>query len=170
MGGALPHKGTTHPRNEQTPNRSCRAAKNHLVEKEKLECHSASVEQERFFAGVLAILCASMLSSIGWIFEGEAIARLAPIPVICAAALLGGVCLLGFGVFTGSRSLKDVLPSITPAFVFFSILRSAIISLLFGYCLTLTSSTKAMFVNARARLLGCSCNARACNARARLLG
>jgi len=104
------------------------------------------VKQDRFFAGVLAILCASMLSSIGWIFEGEAIARLAPVPVICVASLLGGACLLGLGACTGTRSLKEILPHLTIAFLIFSIFRSGILSLLFGYCLTLTSSTKAMFL------------------------
>jgi DME family drug/metabolite transporter len=104
------------------------------------------VKQERFLAGVFAILCASMLSSVGWIFEGEAMARLAPVPVICVSSLLGGACLLGFGYITGRKSLRGVLFSITISFVIFSILRSAAISLLFGYCLTLTSSTKTMFL------------------------
>jgi probable blue pigment (indigoidine) exporter len=87
-----------------------------------------------------------MLSSIGWIFEGEAIARLAPVPVICLASLLGGACLLSLGACTGKRSLKEILPYITLSFLIFSVFRSGILSLLFGYCLTLTSSTKAMFL------------------------
>ncbi len=73
-------------------------------------------------------------------------ARLAPVPVICVSSLLGGACLLGFGYITGRKSLRGVLFSITISFVIFSILRSAAISLLFGYCLTLTSSTKTMFL------------------------
>jgi drug/metabolite transporter (DMT)-like permease len=104
------------------------------------------VKQQRFIAGILAILCASMLSSIGWIFEGEAIARLAPVPVICIASLLGGASLLVLGSCTGKRSLREILPYLTISFLIFSIFRSGIISLLFGYCLTLTSSTKAMFL------------------------
>ncbi len=104
------------------------------------------MKQERFVAGVVAILCASMLSSIGWIFEGEAIARLAPVPVICVSSLLGGACLLGLGYLVGDRAIKSTLGSVTFPFVAFSILRSAVISLLFGYCLTLTSSTKTMFL------------------------
>ncbi len=104
------------------------------------------MKQERFIAGILAILCASMLSSIGWIFEGEAIARLAPVPVICIASLLGGASLLVLGTCTGKRSLREILPYLTISFLIFSIFRSGIISLLFGYCLTLTSSTKAMFL------------------------
>jgi drug/metabolite transporter (DMT)-like permease len=104
------------------------------------------MKQERFLAGVFAILCASMLSSVGWIFEGEAIARLAPVPVICVSSLLGGACLLGLGCLAGDRGIKSTLSSVTWSFVFFSILRSAVISLLFGYCLTLTSSTKTMFL------------------------
>ncbi len=104
------------------------------------------MKQERFLAGIFAILGASMLSSIGWIFEGEAIVRLAPLPVICVSSLLGGSCLLVLGYFTGGRSLRGLLPAITLPFVAFSIIRSAVISLLFGYCLTLTSSTKTMFL------------------------
>lgn len=104
------------------------------------------MKQERFLAGILAILCASMLSSIGWILEGEAILRLAPLPVICASSLLGGACLLALGCFTGAKTLREASASITPAFILFSIVRSAILSLLFGYCLTLTSSTKTMFL------------------------
>lgn len=117
-----------------------------LIEQNPPKCHSTRVKQDRFFAGVLAILCASMLSSIGWIFEGEAIARLAPVPVICLASLLGGGCLLALGASTGKRSLKEILPYLTISFLLFSIFRSGILSLLFGYCLTLTSSTKAMFL------------------------
>jgi drug/metabolite transporter (DMT)-like permease len=104
------------------------------------------MKQERFIAGVCAILLASMLSSIGWIFEGEAIARLAPVPVICISSLLGGACLLSAGYLTGSRQIRNAVSSVTISFILFSILRSAVISLLFGYCLTLTSSTKTMFL------------------------
>ncbi len=104
------------------------------------------MNQERFVAGVFAILCASMLSSIGWIFEGEAIARLAPLPVICASSVVGGACLVALGYGAGRSSLRGILPSVTPSFVAYSILRSAVLSLLFGYCLTLTSSTKTMFL------------------------
>jgi drug/metabolite transporter (DMT)-like permease len=102
--------------------------------------------QERFVAGIVAVLLASMLSSVGWIFEGEAIARLAPAPVVCFSSLLGGACLLGFGCLTNNKSVRAVLPAITLSFLLFSVIRSGAVSLLFGYCLTLTSSTKTMFL------------------------
>ena len=70
----------------------------------------------------------------------------APVPVICVASLLGGVSPLILGACTAKRSLKDLLPYLTISFLIFSIFRSAVLSLLFGYCLTLTSSTKAMFL------------------------
>lgn len=99
-----------------------------------------------FAVSVVALLFASALSSVGWILEGEAIARLAPLPVICCSQLLGGLALVLFARLRGMPLRPALNQAKSVQFVVFSILRSALLSLLFGYCLTLTSSTKTMFL------------------------
>ncbi len=101
---------------------------------------------DRFIPAILAIIIASALSSIGWIFEGEAINRLSPLPVVCTSLWLGGLSLLGLGYLSKRASPFSNPAAYSSRFIAFSIIRSAIVSLLFGYCLTLTSSTKTMFL------------------------
>ena len=99
-----------------------------------------------FIGGVIAVLVASALSSFGWIFEGEAVARLAPLAVTCVSLLLGGVILVGIARFRGALNQSALQSLLTPGFLLFSLVRSALITLLLAYCLTLTSSTKTMFL------------------------
>lgn len=100
----------------------------------------------RYLGSISALLCASALSSIGWIFEGEAMARLTPLPVTCVSLLLGGIILLCIARIGGelSHSARKIITS--RGFLLFSLVRSAFLSFLFCYCLTLTTSTKAMFL------------------------
>lgn len=106
-----------------------------------------SPHENRFGVGVLAVLLASMLSSIGWIFEGEAVARLAPLPIACVCHLLGGAALVVWGAFVRRKLKRRILPDIfRSSFILYSVFRSGLISLLFAYCLTLSSSTKIMFL------------------------
>jgi hypothetical protein len=99
-----------------------------------------------FALSIAALLLASALSSIGWILEGEAIARLDPLSVVCCSLILGGVALLGIAHLRGGNLKLAFKEAIDIRFVLFSIFRCALVSLLFGYCLTLTSSTKTMFL------------------------
>jgi drug/metabolite transporter (DMT)-like permease len=100
----------------------------------------------QFTASIIALLLASALSSLGWVFEGEAIDRLAPLPVVCISLLSGGAVQLVIGLLTGGKNPLSLAQATCPRFILFSVLRSAIFSLLFAYCLTLTSSTKTMFL------------------------
>ncbi len=101
---------------------------------------------EPFVIGVLAVLTASALSSVGWILEEQAISRLAPLPVVCVSHLLGGACLLLLGLWRSKKPLVEAARAVTFPFFLFSVVRCAALSLLFGYCLTLTSSSKIMFL------------------------
>lgn len=96
--------------------------------------------------GLVAIVSASALSSVGWVLEGQAVARLSPLSVVCVSSLLAGVFLIVMALVWGSLSFREALRFVTPLFVVFSLLRSAVLSMIFGYCLTLTSSTKIMFL------------------------
>jgi drug/metabolite transporter (DMT)-like permease len=95
---------------------------------------------------ITTLLCASALSSIGWILEGEAIARLEPLAVSCVALLLGGIILLCIARIRGPMPPGAGAAVTSPDFLIFSLIRSALLSTIFCYCLTLTSSTKVMFL------------------------
>ncbi len=99
-----------------------------------------------YVGSVTTLLFASALSSIGWIFEGEAIARLEPVAVSCVALLLGGLILLCIARFRGAMPRGASATVTSPQFLIFSLIRSALLSTIFCYCLTLTSSTKVMFL------------------------
>lgn len=101
---------------------------------------------DRFVVGVIALITASALSSLGWVFEAEAIARLAPLPVVCISLLCGGVCLLVLARARGAAAPQAIQTLWTPGFLAYSCARSALLTLLFAYCLTLTTSTKIMFL------------------------
>lgn len=101
---------------------------------------------ERFYLGVLALLAASVLSSLGWVFEGEAVNRLNPLAVICVSLTLGGISQLAIAYAVGQRPKSSIASVPLARFLAYSILRTAILSTLFAYCLTLTSSSKAMFL------------------------
>jgi drug/metabolite transporter (DMT)-like permease len=101
---------------------------------------------DRFVIGVIALITASALSSLGWVFEAEAIARLAPLPVVCVSLLFGGVCLLALARVRGAPAPHSVQTLWSRGFLAYSCIRSALLTLLFAYCLTLTSSTKIMFL------------------------
>lgn len=106
------------------------------------------VQQEpaRYIGGIILVLCASALSSFGWIFEGEAVARLKPIAVTCVSLLAGGFILLVAGRVRSGLHTEAVCVIKSPGFLLFSLVRSAFLTFLFCYCLTLTSSTKTMFL------------------------
>lgn len=99
-----------------------------------------------YFESIAALLLASALSSLGWIYEGEAVARLEPLAVTCVSVLGGGLILLCLARFRQGLSADAFTVIRSPGFLFFSACRSAVIPLLFCYCLTLTSSTKTMFL------------------------
>lgn len=99
-----------------------------------------------FVIGVLAVLAASTLSSVGWVLEEQAIARLAPLPVVCVGQLLGGAILVAIGLVKSSTPIEKAAQGVTLPFLLFAVIRGAALSLLFGYCLTLTSSSKIMFL------------------------
>lgn len=101
---------------------------------------------EPFVVGLFAVIAASALSSVGWVLEEQAIARLTPLPVICVSNLLAGVLLIALGLRWGKGRFIDAARAVGPAFVMFSLFRCALVGLLFGYCLTLTISTKIMFL------------------------
>jgi drug/metabolite transporter (DMT)-like permease len=101
---------------------------------------------ERFVIAIAALILASALSSLGWVLEGEAISRLAPLPVVCVSLLFGGICLLILARMRGTLA-SNALPILrSRGFLAYSCARSALLTLLFAYCLTLTSSTKIMFL------------------------
>lgn len=99
-----------------------------------------------YISGIALVLCASALSSFGWIFEGEAVARLQPLAVTCVSLLAGGLVLLATGRMRGALRSEGVRVVATRGFLLFSLVRSAFLTFLFCYCLTLTSSTKTMFL------------------------
>jgi drug/metabolite transporter (DMT)-like permease len=105
-----------------------------------------TTHNERFLIGIVATLFASLFSSLGWIFEGEAVARNAPLAVISVSAFAGGCILIGFAWTFKKSSPSELLKAMTPRFIAFSLFRSALVSLVFAYSLTLTSSTKTMFL------------------------
>lgn len=105
-----------------------------------------SAHTDRFSVSVSAIVLASVLSSLGWIFEGEAVARLSPLTVVCVSLLMSGTILVSWGYFRSRSSISVLRSALSFRFVLFSIIRSAFVSLVFGFCLTLTSSTKIMFL------------------------
>ncbi len=96
--------------------------------------------------GIVATLGASLLSSVGWIFEGEAVARLSPLAAIAVSAFSGGCILVGFAALSKRCSRASLGTALSPRFILFSLFRSALVSLVFAYSLTLTSSTKTMFL------------------------
>lgn len=101
---------------------------------------------ERFYLGVVALLAASVLSSLGWVFEGEAVQRVAPVAVICVSLILGGVSQLLIARVLGQKLVNPIGTLPLKEFIAYSIIRTSILSTLFAYCLTLTSSSKAMFL------------------------
>lgn len=101
---------------------------------------------EPFLVGLFAVIAASALSSVGWVLEEQAIARLTPLPVVCVSNLLAGVLLVALGLRWGKGTLVDAVRGVSPRFIIFSLVRCALVGLLFGYCLTLTISTKIMFL------------------------
>ena len=105
-----------------------------------------AAKTEPFLVGLFAVVAASALSSVGWVLEEQAIARLSPLPVVCVSNLLAGIFLILLGLRWGKGRFNDAARSIDPTFVMFSLVRCAFIGLLFGYCLTLTISTKIMFL------------------------
>lgn len=100
----------------------------------------------RYFESIAALLCASAFSSLGWIYEGEAVARLDPLAISCVSLLGGGLILLCLARFRQGLSADALVTIRSPSFLLFSTFRSALLTLLFCYCLTLTSSTKTMFL------------------------
>lgn len=99
-----------------------------------------------FALSITALLVASALSSLGWVFEGEAIHHLAPLPVVCISLLIGGAVQIMIAALTRRTTSPPFTLATSARFILFSIVRSAILSLLFAFCLTLTSSTKTMFL------------------------
>ncbi len=109
--------------------------------------HHGSVETvSRYTTGIILVLLASTLSSFGWIFEGEAVARLQPLAVTCISLLVGACILLAAARTRGALNTESLRVVKSPGFLLFSLIRSAFLTLLFCYCLTLTSSTKTMFL------------------------
>lgn len=102
--------------------------------------------QQQYTAGVVAVVVASVLSSLAWVFEGEAIERLSALSVVTSSLLCGGLLLCVVGWVSRARTLAVVLRAITPEFILYSLVRSSILTLAFGFCLTLTSSSKTMFL------------------------
>ena len=101
---------------------------------------------ERFYLGVVALLAASVLSSLGWVFEGEAVARLSPIAVVCVSLTLGGISQLAIAFALGQRPTSSISSVSLKHFLAYSLIRTTILSTLMAYCLTLTSSSKTMFL------------------------
>jgi drug/metabolite transporter (DMT)-like permease len=101
---------------------------------------------ERFYLGVVALLTASVLSSLGWVFEGEAVQRVTPVAVICISLVLGGVAQLLIAKLLGQKLVNPIGTVPVKEFIAYSVIRTSILSTLFAYCLTLTSSSKAMFL------------------------
>ena len=104
------------------------------------------ISSEPLLLGILAVIAASALSSIGWILEEQAVRRLTPLPVVCVSNLLAGVCLIALGLRWGKGRFIDAARAVDLSFVAFSLVRCSLIAWLFGYCLTLTISTKIMFL------------------------
>jgi drug/metabolite transporter (DMT)-like permease len=101
---------------------------------------------ERFYLGVVALLAASILSSLGWVFEGEAVQRISPVAVICISLVLGGISQLLIAKVLRQKLVNPIGTIPLKGFIAYSIIRTSILSTLFAYCLTLTSSSKAMFL------------------------
>lgn len=99
-----------------------------------------------FMLGVAAVIAASVLSSIGWVLEGEAVARLSPLAVACTSHLLGALCLLSLARMRGPGPSLDLIKAQGLRLFFFGIIRNALCTLMFATCLTLTSSAKVMFL------------------------
>jgi drug/metabolite transporter (DMT)-like permease len=105
-----------------------------------------NISPERFYIGVAALLAASVLSSLGWVFEGEAVNRLSPVAVVCVSLTLGGISQLAIAYALGQRPTNPISSVSLKHFLAYSIIRTSVLSMLFAYCLTLTSSSKTMFL------------------------
>lgn len=96
--------------------------------------------------GVAAVIAASVLSSVGWVLEGEAVLRLSPLSVACVSHLLGAAFLIVFARMRSSAPSIQKLKAHGGRLVLYGIIRNAGCTLLFATCLTLTSSAKVMFL------------------------
>ncbi len=97
-----------------------------------------------YSTAILASILSTVLSSLAWITEREAVLALSPLMVSSFCLLLGGVTLLVIAHFRfpwpGRETLKEHLSS----FLFLVCSRNVIGQLLFVYALTLTSASKVM--------------------------
>ena len=112
--------------------------------KPTITCPAA--QETSFSQAVVSLLAASVLSSLGWVFEGEAVKYLSPLSVISVALLLGGTAQLVIAYLLRSIRPLHLTSKELLSFLVFSLIRTACLSLLFAYCLTLTSSSKTMFL------------------------
>lgn len=95
---------------------------------------------------IAALILASVLSSTAWILEGEAVLRLHPLPVTCVSNLLGGFILLGFARSRSAPPPTAQLRESLGSFLSLVLARNVIGTFLFATCLTMTSSSKVMFL------------------------
>lgn len=92
----------------------------------------------------IAVL-SSILSSLGWIFQGNAVHAIGPMTVVCAQGLLAGLYYLFYIRSPSKRIPLALIQTHWKKLAEFTLLRGIVGGILVCYALTLSESIKTMF-------------------------
>lgn len=90
-------------------------------------------------------ILSSMLSSLGWVFQGQAVLALTPMVVASAQGLLSGLLYFAHLRWTGTKFPLGLVKQHARAIAEFTLLRGVLAGILLCYALLTTDSIKAMF-------------------------